>query len=146
MSASSWDETRECCRGVRYIPSQKNSQMKPIAPVTMKADCQPNFPAIQGTHKGTTTAPMLAHELKVVAKKSSAQTFQRKCERVGRARTGLMEATIILLWPTLRRSFTPRPGGCHCCGSRLSWFRFRSRQRPRVEAGHPRYSIRLRRR
>ena len=56
-----WDAPRAARRSTATPPAQ----MKPIAPVIRKVDCQPYFSAIHGTSRIVATAPMFAPELKI---------------------------------------------------------------------------------
>ena len=47
------------------MTNQKPSQMKPRAPVMMKAACQPHFTAMIGTMSGARIAPTFEPELKM---------------------------------------------------------------------------------
>src|SRR5436190_2768753 len=65
MSASSSAETLGCTSGRLYSIIQAATQTKPMAPVKINADCQPQFSAIQGTTRIVSTAPILEPQLKM---------------------------------------------------------------------------------
>src|ERR1700735_4389043 len=75
---------------------QNNSQIKPSAPMMIKAICQPYEARSRGTMIGATTAPMLAPELKMPV--ASALSF-----------FGNHSATDLIAEGKLPDSPTPRP-------------------------------------
>src|SRR5258706_10715426 len=56
---------RGCAPGLAYRGIQKASHSNPIAPVKIKAHCQPQLIAIQGTVSGATMAPTFDPALKI---------------------------------------------------------------------------------
>src|SRR5688572_12532735 len=56
---------RFCFFGISYNQYQKINQMKPVAPVSIKAHRQPIDSAITGTVSGARIAPTLVPELKI---------------------------------------------------------------------------------
>src|SRR5258707_8505090 len=65
MQASSAFVTRGSTSGRAYVGIQKASHTKPMAPVAMKAHCQPKCTAMYGTARGARTAPTFEPELKM---------------------------------------------------------------------------------
>ena len=59
------DESFLCLDGISYISHQHSSQINPMAPVMMKAHCQPKLAAMNGTVSGATMAPIFVPELKI---------------------------------------------------------------------------------
>src|SRR5258706_15629335 len=61
---------RGCAPGLAYRGIQKASHTNPIAPVRIKAHCQPQLIAIQGTVSGATMAPTFEPALKMPVAKA----------------------------------------------------------------------------
>ena len=53
------------CSGLSYSQNQNISQIKPAAPVNIKASCQPQVKAIHGTTNGAITAPTFVPALNI---------------------------------------------------------------------------------
>src|SRR5713226_4327135 len=73
MYSSSALETRGCSSGFRYSKSQNTSQTNPSAPVSRKAERQPQCSAIHGTTSGVMMAPAFVPALKIPV--ASARSF-----------------------------------------------------------------------
>ena len=68
--SSSSNFNLECASGLRYIGSQKISQIKPNAPVAINAHCHPSVRVIPVTITGAVIAPIVDPELKSPAAKA----------------------------------------------------------------------------
>src|SRR5437588_2110821 len=65
MYANSVAESRECVSGRPYSGIQNANHTRPMAPVRIKAHCQPRCSAIHGTVNGATIAPTFEPALKM---------------------------------------------------------------------------------
>ena len=88
--------------GFSYMKAQKNIQMKPRAPMMMKAISQPNFIASGGMHSGAASAPTEAPALKMEVAK--ARSFFGKYSAVTLMAAGKLPASPSARMPRQRRN------------------------------------------